>query len=448
MSATVAEGLEVSILDEILPTTSEKARIERTADELRKLVRDAGENIRPGLEYMLVGSVAKGTYLKDPDIDIFIIFPGEVPRAELELVGLEIGEASIGGVRKYAEHPYIHGQFKGFDVDIVPCYRISDGERNLSAVDRTPLHTIYIQTHLSKEMGNEVALLKRFAKGIGCYGADGRVQGFSGYLVELLVLRFGSFDEVLRASADWRHGVRLSIGPPGSMRFTTPMVFIDPVDLRRNVASAVSTRSLATFCYAARSYLDEPSRAFFFPYDRKTMSMEQISAEIERRGSDFCVVHLPRPDIIDDNLYPQVRRTQEGVVSLCMDKGFDVLDSSFDVGENDISIVIEVASDILSNAHLHRGPPALNENSVDFIRKWRRCGISGPFILDGRWVVLAPREFPYLADMLMENLHLAAMGSDLRNVEGVRIIGGAEVLTAGLEGPLSRHLDKRMSWQA
>ena len=60
-----------------------------------------------GRNAILVGSVAKGTYLKNPDIDIFLRFPKELKKEELKKLGIEIGKAVIpDGFAKYAEHPY------------------------------------------------------------------------------------------------------------------------------------------------------------------------------------------------------------------------------------------------------------------------------------------------------------------------------------------------------
>ena len=47
--------------------------------------------------------------------------------------------------------------------------------------------------------------------------------------------------------------------------FGEPLVFIDPVDPSRNVASPVSLDKLALFVFAAREYLRDPRPLFFFP---------------------------------------------------------------------------------------------------------------------------------------------------------------------------------------
>ena len=88
-------------------------------------------------------------------------------------------------------------------VNIVPCYKVKRGEW-VSATDRTPFHTDYVKPLLDEQMAEEVRLLKRFMKGVGVYGAEIKIGGFSGYLCELLVLNYGSFTEVLRSAANWK----------------------------------------------------------------------------------------------------------------------------------------------------------------------------------------------------------------------------------------------------
>ena len=88
---------------------------------------------------------------------------------------------------------------------------------------------IYL-SNLRPEQHDQVRLLKQFLKGIGVYGADAKVCGFSGYLAELLVLRYGDFDQAIVAGVSWTAGTVLSMAEEAGSGFRTPLVFIDPVD--------------------------------------------------------------------------------------------------------------------------------------------------------------------------------------------------------------------------
>jgi tRNA nucleotidyltransferase (CCA-adding enzyme) len=71
---------------------------------------------------MLVGSAARDTWLaQDHDLDIFLGVP---PEGDL-IAALEVARlVAFDHEEKYAEHPYVHAQVDGFDVDLVPCYLV------------------------------------------------------------------------------------------------------------------------------------------------------------------------------------------------------------------------------------------------------------------------------------------------------------------------------------
>ena len=106
-------------------------------------------------------SVAKDTCLKDPDLDIFILFPPEVPLEELKDKGMAIARSIIDGEEKYAQHPYLNGTFEGFEVDMVPAYKLKDTTDLMTAVDRTPFHVRYINNTLMKEQRDEAERQER-----------------------------------------------------------------------------------------------------------------------------------------------------------------------------------------------------------------------------------------------------------------------------------------------
>ena len=113
-------------------------------------------------------------------------------------------------IERFAEHPYLQLIVEGYRVDIVPCYNAKPGEWQ-SATDRTPYHTDYIKKHLDAGLRGEVRLLKRFMQGTGVYGAEIKVGGFSGYLCELLIMKYGSFAGTMEAFAHYNKRVVVDI---------------------------------------------------------------------------------------------------------------------------------------------------------------------------------------------------------------------------------------------
>jgi tRNA nucleotidyltransferase (CCA-adding enzyme) len=443
-------SVEDGVLSRLKPTPEEEAHIEATIEELVQRVSSTSIASQVQFEPVLVGSIAKGTYLKNPDIDLFLLFDPTVPREELEKYGVTIGKEAIDGREHYAEHPYIRGEFKGLKVDVVPAYRITDASQRMTAVDRTPFHTQFVKGHLALDKRDHVRLLKAFTKGIGVYSAEAKVQGFSGYLCEILVIRFGGFREVLEAASHWKKGVYLSTEPHDKTKFDEPMVFIDPVDENRNVASAVSIHSLSLFIVATRAYLAAPKIEFFFPNPVPKLDSAEIEERLKGKGHILSLT-LPKPDIIDDILYPQVRKFGKNLAQALRQREFDVLRSWSGIVNDDIIILHKLDRFDLPEAQLHQGPPVwISENSGDFLAKWRDNpeALSEPFIENGQWHVFIKRKYTNAKELIHANLSSLDIGKDLNkfkpqvNVYGPEIPDIPHILEA-----ISIFINKRMPWE-
>jgi tRNA nucleotidyltransferase (CCA-adding enzyme) len=434
-------------LRRIIPKPAQVKEVESTAEDLLDTVTKATRRIPYETSTRLVGSVAKGTYLFRPDIDVFILFPMDVARSELEELGLGVGESVLNGEERFAEHPYIHGVFKGFEVDIVPCYAISDPKNLKSAVDRTPFHTDFVRSNLKAGQRDQVRLLKLFMKGIGVYGAEAKVQGFSGYLAELLILYYDDFEGVAEAAEEWREGITLSLSTSGSRKFHTPLVFFDPVDSNRNVASALSENCFATYVQACKEFVSRPDDRFFFPRPRRNMTRQRVAREMERRETRLVGIRLARPALTDDNLYPQVRKTLDGMISTLESNDFIVLDKSYSIGNNYVMMLAEIQSDTLPRTKKHVGPPVTSEHAPKFLEKWVDTAVVGPYIEDGRWVTIIARGDTRAKDLLQAKLAKAALGNDLRSLEGMEVFSHGQLLRSGPLSALTDLLDKRAPWR-
>src|SRR6185503_494851 len=104
---------------------------------------------------------------------------------------------------RYSDHPYVEAIVRGVRVNVVPCYDVEQGKWQ-SAADRSPFHTEYVIKNMDGEKRDQVRLLKKFFKSAGIYGAEISTGGFSGYVSEVLVLKYGSLENVLHAAADMK----------------------------------------------------------------------------------------------------------------------------------------------------------------------------------------------------------------------------------------------------
>jgi tRNA nucleotidyltransferase (CCA-adding enzyme) len=357
----------------------------------------------------------------------------------------------VKGERMYAEHPYTHGFYRGHEVDIVPCYRLKSAAGRLTAVDRTPFHAKYVIGKLAKGQENEVRLFKQFAKGVGIYGAESKVQGLSGYLCELLVLRYGTFQGLVESVSEWPERPRVELDMKAKKKFSEPLVVIDPVDSRRNVASAVSATQLARFIHACGEFVKAPSERFFFPNELATRSKSDLWSEVETRGSHLICIETSKPGITDDVLYPQLRKMEKVVVELCDAEGFLVLESMYDVIRKKILLLLELEVSRLPLAKKHAGPPITNDNSSRFLAKWRDSpkALSSPFVEGNRWVVFVRRDHETVRDLLENKTLTLSLGKDIRREakKGLKITEGKGVLTKSRLGAVTAMLDKSFPWE-
>lgn len=403
--------MEESILERIRPSEEESARIFCVADMLKERVVEYLKATNADVDVRFVGSVAKGTFLSDPDLDLFLLFPNDISREELERIGLLAGEKILHGERMYSEHPYTRGVFEGIDVDLVPCYSLTSTDRLLSAVDRTPFHTRFVLEHITDEQRDQVRLLKAFMKGIGTYGAEPNTRGFSGYLCELLIIHYGSFKEVITAGARWKEGVTVALekkGPP----MTGPIVVYDPVDPKRNVASAVHIDALATFIVACKAYLSEPNEKFFFPSERAPLSRKELKEHSENHGSRLLTVIFSRPDTNSDNIHSQIWKTQYALEKKLNTYSFNVIRAVHELGSR-ISIIFELERDLLSKTFKHVGPPVWVRSADTFLSKWADNEMGRPFIEEGQWTVVSERRHSTAAEMISEEVAIAGIGREI-----------------------------------
>ena len=428
------ENIKSEVLKKIKPSLKEKKELQNLANHILKKIDEIA--LEHGLDAFgaLVGSVARDTWTSgDRDLDIFIMLPPSLLREELEHYGLLIAKKiSKEYEERYAEHPYIHAKFGDFDVDLVPCFNVKDASKIKSAVDRTPFHNAYIKKHISS-LEDEVLLLKQFMRGCGVYGAELKLQGFSGYLCELLVIRYGSFLDVIKKASEWKYGELMDLERCGVYQGDCPLIFIDPVDPKRNVAAAVSIDTFSRFIDASRSFLENPRINYFFPKSGFSIPKKELKKIIDRRGTEFVSILFDIPEIVDDILYPQLYKAEKSIISLINRHGFRVFGSSVCAKENKAIIFLEMEVFELPKIKKHFGPPVTSKNRAkDFLDKHKS---TSTYIEDGKYVSEIKRRYTNVFDLLENKLLLCALGKNVSNYveNGYKLIKNEKVLNEGFE---------------
>lgn len=334
------ERLREKVTERYYPKEEELQHIKDKYREISEFIKQEFN-----IETHFAGSAGRRTCMKgDKDIDIFVPFDKDVEKKELENRGLEVGkkvfEEFDGEYRiEYAEHPYTKGEINRHEVEIVPCYDTSP-EDIKSSVDRTPHHSQWVDNNLDEEQRKDVVMLKRFLSAEGIYGSSLKVKGFSGYLCEVLISEYGSFEQLIKSATEWRENQ--VIDTEGHHEGELPddlqnkfsdetLIVIDPVDPERNVASVLSRENLARFIYISWKFRKKPGMKFF-EQDEPEYPQFEINQELKKRA-DFIVIEFDEPEEVEDVIYPQMRKTLGRLETLLQKHDFRIFNSGFHVAE-------------------------------------------------------------------------------------------------------------------
>lgn len=403
-------AVEEEVLRLLRPTRAQIGLLARFYNRLKRVLEPClrGRGLNASVE--VHGSFAKGTLLSDKwELDVFVVFEGvdkEWINRSSEASLRECLSPHFPVMARYSQHPYVTVSYMGLQADVVPIIRAPKPGSTGLGVERTPFHTSYVRKALEEEpcLADEVRLLKSFLKGIGVYGSESHIRGFSGYVAELLVIRYGGFRGVIEAASRWRPPVVLAGGGlAGSLakRYPdSPIILPDPVDPERNAAASVSLRSLATLILAARLYSMRPSRHYFHLWQARPRPRLLPAVIVECRGSFYLA---PK-----DAVWGRLARTARWLSGRLGSMGFRVLSHSFDTDESTwIGVSVTLESLAAGEVEERLGPyPWVDESwrLASFLEK-RMAEDSWAWVGDeGRLVGARRRRLKELTPGLVEGL--------------------------------------------
>lgn len=428
-----ARKVFAKVLPRITSSARESAEAFATASAMVKKLERV---VPPAIEVRLAGSLAKGTNLAgNNEFDVFMLFPRHFPHHEMTMMGMQYARRAFSGMRceaRYAEHPYLQVFYRDYHADIVPAYRISHISEKGSSVDRSQLHTAYVNAKLGPAAKGDVRLLKRFMKNFGIYGAELRVEGFSGYLCELLIAHYGSLLELMKAAARWGErpvvDTEKHLSEDAARRnFPAPLIVVDPTDPGRNVAAVVAHTSLSRFIFECRRFLAAPSEKFFFS-KKVVRKPREIAAAMKKRGTRCLVVRFPAPKVVPDVLWPQLKKAAQALSNALSSQGFSVFGSYHWSDGEECVVLFELDRWELPAVVKAAGPAIRFARDVDaFVKKHKNA--LNIHLEHGRIVAVDRRE---ARDALRALAHACRHTQGLgvpRNME--RALERCEVLDAG-----------------
>lgn len=434
VSAVIAKALSLCE-----PTKSEASKLTKIAQEAKRLVESRVASLDEVVDVVFGGSFAKGTWLRgDADIDIFVKIKPSVSVERFEVLGKSIGQEALKKHKpklRYSDHPYVEAFVRGIRVNVVPCYNVEQGKWQ-SAADRSPFHTEYISSNFDDEKRMQARLLKKFFKGVGIYGAEISTGGFSGYVSEVLVLKYGSFENVLRAAADMQDRQVIAAGDYDSdivKGFRSPVIIIDPVDSRRNLGTAISPESVGRFVLAARAFLASPSLQFF----RQKNKHAKASAKLY---PNVLVVEFTHKERSPDIIWGQLKRSLNAMAKQLEIADFIVLRSSCITDEKTSAALAFLLESITLPPYTKRKGPEVfrRKDTVSFISETKN---KKPLVTwvdrEMRVAVLVDRKSTdarqFARSLLLDRIENSGVAKDLiADRKKLRIYSGSERKIKGL----------------
>ncbi|MBA4436845.1 MAG: CCA tRNA nucleotidyltransferase [Nitrosopumilaceae archaeon] len=352
----------IHVMKNVIPTKTVEKSKERIAETALELVKKEIAKFPEIIGVEFGGSFAKGTWLsKDADVDIFVRFRKSTSEEKFEKISKKIGFDSMKKFSpyvRYSEHPYVEAKMNDTKINVVPFYDVKAGEWK-SAADRSPFHTKFMSKSLTQKMRNEVRILKTFLKSNRIYGAEIAKQGFSGYVSEVLVLHFGSFENVIKSISKIEEN---QVVGKTAKKFDTSLVIIDPIDSNRNLAAAISDENIGKFILACRAFKENPKLEFF--KNKKSRVSKKHWGNVLSIKFNF---KIRSPDII----WGQIKRATSSLTTQLELAGFTVLRSrAYTDQQKEAYLLFFLESTKISDIYAKTGPEFFRESSSkSFISK-------------------------------------------------------------------------------
>ncbi|MBS3152592.1 CCA tRNA nucleotidyltransferase [Candidatus Woesearchaeota archaeon] len=248
------------ILKNIKPTKKEEEEVQKKVDLFLKKINSKLLNANA----IVCGSFAKGTWLRNQhDIDIFVLFENNKNiSTRLEVV---IKAAFEKYEKIHGSRDYFIVDYENLSFELVPVLKIDQPEQAENITDVTPMHVEWVKKYIDNKLKDEIRLAKRLLKANNCYGAETYIGGFSGYLVEILVIYFKDLLNLIKNAANWKYGEIIDI--ERNNKFSSeqkfPLTVIDPVQPNRNVSAAVTEEKFNLFTELCKNFSKKPSTKFF-----------------------------------------------------------------------------------------------------------------------------------------------------------------------------------------
>ena len=315
------------VLNNVLAKIKPKGKsniVEDTVKEINKALRKSSIKAKA----MVGGSYAKNTYLSDKyDVDVFVKFDFKHYKGHSLSPLLEDALKDFKLEVIHGSRDYYSFEKDGIVFEVVPVLGIRKPEDADNIMDYSPLHVEWMIKNGGK-FEDDIRLAKQFCKGAGIYGAESYIKGFSGHTLDILIIHYKGFINLLKAAKDWGERVVLdhenvhkgkALEKLNVAKVQSPLIVVDPVFSERNASANLNTEKFEKFKECAEAFLKNPSDKFFI---EKKIDIN----ELEKKGAvvvEFVPVEGMK-DVVGSKLLKVYEFMKKGL------KDYGVVDSGWE----------------------------------------------------------------------------------------------------------------------
>ena len=293
--------LKNKILSEIKLSEEEHINRVNIANEYILRIQKRAKDMNIKVEFFIGGSFGKNTYLiGSSDIDVFARFDKEYDDATIsELLKSILDSLDIVYKKQKGSRDYYSVEFaelgQNFLLEFVPNRKINDVSEMVNSTDVSPFHVKYLLERLKNNSGlqDEIRLAKRFFKAKGLYGAESYIGGFSGHIIDILIMYFGSLEALIADAKKWREDSFIDINSTYLNRNEclkkidkskiSKLIVVDSILSDRNAARALSDENYYRF-------LDVCFSVSELAYNDFVLCKKDLDSDIKDHVN-YCVQH-------------------------------------------------------------------------------------------------------------------------------------------------------------
>lgn len=337
------------------------------------------------------GSFAKDTHLADDhDCDIFVKFDYGYKDKNISDL-LQKALKKLKAARVHGSRDYF--QFKNkLNFEVVPVLDIKKAKQAVNVTDVSPLHVAWVKKH---KKNDEIRLAKAFCKANNIYGAESYIKGFSGHVLDILTIKYGSFMNLMKASQKWKEKSVIDIEKHyknasdalfriNSSKTQSPLIIVDPIQLERNAAAALGYDAFELFIKKAKEFLRKPSEKFF---EKKILSKKDFK--------DAIIINVVPLKGKRDVVGAKIMKAHDAILRNLENNDFKVKDSGF-VWDKETFIWFRLKNEKISSDMIVEGPLLkLTNHCLAFKKKHKNT-----FEKNGRLFAKIKRDYDDAKDLI------------------------------------------------